>query len=76
MSKVGMDVDDDKMMLALHVGSWCTPGTVPERINFSKIMAPTEPKKNEVVVSFQKFLSMIFFLSMISFQDPTSKLTS
>jgi alcohol dehydrogenase len=50
MSKVDT-LSEDNMMLALHVNQWCTPGTVPEKIRFDKMVAPPAPQKSEVVIS-------------------------
>ena len=44
---------DNQMMHSLNITSWCTPGTVPEKINFVKIAAPTEVKKDEVIISIK-----------------------
>ena len=46
-------VEGNATMLSLNITSWCTPGTVPEKINFVNMPAPSEVKKDEVIISIK-----------------------
>ena len=51
MAKVVDSNSDAKMMAALHISEWLSPGAVPEKIKFGKICVPPDPKKKEVIIS-------------------------